>query len=162
MGGHSLLSVKLVAEVRDVLSIELAIRDVFEYPQLSDLAKRIILASAATRPMVKALEREDNQFIPSYAQQRLWFIDQLDGGSIHYNMPSAMRVYGDFKLDIAEEAFKQIIRRHETLRTVFFDSADGPLQLIHKQYVQFLNLYSKYCVCFQHKFVQDLILQKIY
>src|ERR1041385_3837558 len=66
----------------------------------------------------------------SFAQQRLWFIDQLGGGSIQYNMPGAMRLLGHFDPLIAELVLSHIIRRHEPLRTVFVNGPDGPLQLI--------------------------------
>ena len=63
----------------------------------------------AKRPKIVALKRESNKLITSFAQQRLWFIDKMDGGSIHYNMPSAMGLDGDFKVDVAETAFAEII-----------------------------------------------------
>ncbi|MBL4661674.1 MAG: amino acid adenylation domain-containing protein, partial [Alcanivoracaceae bacterium] len=134
LGGHSLLSVKLVAEVRSALSIELAIRDVFEYPQLSALALAIAKSHVSQRLKVTTFERKTKQLITSFAQQRLWFIDQMDGGSAHYNMPSAMRMHGDFNVDIAQAAFTQIIQRHETLRTVFIDGEASPLQIIQQQF----------------------------
>ena len=134
LGGHSLLSIRLLAEVRAKFVCELSVRKVFENPQLRQLAQQIIGSNSSARPIISAIERTDKQFIPSYAQQRLWFIDQMDGGSAHYNMPSALRMHGDFKVKIAQTAFNEVIRRHEPLRTVFIAGNDGPLQIILEQY----------------------------
>ena len=134
LGGHSLLSIRLIAEVRSVFDCELSVRQVFESPQLSQFAQQILASATAARPRITKLQDRGNQFTPSYAQQRLWFIDQMDGGSVHYNMPSAMHMHGDFKVDVAQAAFTQIIGRHESLRTVFADGSKGPLQVIHKEF----------------------------
>ncbi len=130
LGGHSLLSVRLLSEIRNTFDCELSIKAVFETPHLSDLANQIELSEATQRPKITKITRDTNKLVPSYAQQRLWFIDQMEGGSAHYNMPSAMRVKGDFNIKIAQKSFQQIIDRHETLRTVFIDGEDGPLQVI--------------------------------
>lgn len=66
----------------------------------------------------------------SFAQQRLWFLDQLNPGSAAYNMPTALRIKGDLDLDVLERSLKEVIRRHEILRTTF-DQQDGlPVQII--------------------------------
>ncbi|NQZ10285.1 MAG: amino acid adenylation domain-containing protein, partial [Algicola sp.] len=139
-GGHSLLSVRLVGEVRALLGIELAIRAVFEHPVLSDLAELIEEKveqkteqniGKETRPQVVAIKRDAPSFAPSFAQDRLWFIDQMDGTSVQYNMPSAMRFKGVFDQVIVEQAFTRIIERHEPLRTVFANGVGGVRQLIH-------------------------------
>ncbi|NQZ11662.1 MAG: amino acid adenylation domain-containing protein, partial [Algicola sp.] len=131
-GGHSLLTVRLVGEVRAQLQVELAIRDVFATPQLSQLAQLIDKSSAATRSAVVAIKRQSNQLPSSFAQQRLWFIDQMDGGSSQYNMPSALCFEGLFDEKVVEQAFTRIIERHEPLRTVFVNSEDGVQQLIRE------------------------------
>ena len=134
LGGHSLLSVRLLGEVRTTFGCELSVREVFEIPQLSAFAQKITDSHTSIRPQVTVSERHSHQLVTSYAQQRLWFIDKMDGGSAHYNMPFAMQLHGDFKVDAAQMAFSQIIARHESLRTVFVDSKNGPLQLIRKQF----------------------------
>ena len=134
LGGHSLLSIKLLAEIRSKFACELSIRDIFATPQLSLLAQNVQSTEAIIRPKVTKHEKIGDQLIPSFAQQRLWFIDQMDGGSAHYNMPSAMRLHGDFKVDVAQAAFAQIIDRHQILRTVFKDTKNGPVQIINKQF----------------------------
>ncbi|NQZ13118.1 MAG: amino acid adenylation domain-containing protein, partial [Algicola sp.] len=80
-GGHSLLSVRLVGEVRSQFTVELSIRDIFESPKLSQLATRIEQSDGQfNRPELIAIERTSAQLPASFAQQRLWFIDQMDGG----------------------------------------------------------------------------------
>ncbi|MCJ8274476.1 MAG: condensation domain-containing protein, partial [Psychrosphaera sp.] len=140
-GGHSLLSVSLVGEVRSEFAIELLIRDIFDAPQLSQLAGVINNKldqddSQFTRPQLRAIERISNLLPASFAQQRLWFIDQMDGGSSHYNMPGALRFKGDLDATAIELAFTRIIERHEPLRTVFVNGDDGVQQHI-KQQVEF-------------------------
>ncbi len=78
--------------------------------------------------------RETNELPTSFAQQGLWFIDQLDGGSPQYNMLSGFRVRGRFDEDIAERVLHRIIERHEPLRTVFRDGPEGPLQFIRENF----------------------------
>ncbi len=130
LGGHSLLTMRLLSQIRNTFHGELSIRQIFEEPNLQQMAQNIQTSMTNIRPAIELYERKNNQALSSYAQQRLWFIDQMEGGSSHYNMPSAMRIYGDFKADVAEKAFAEIINRHETLRTVFINSEDIPLQLI--------------------------------
>lgn len=78
--------------------------------------------------------RESNEVELSFAQQRLWLIDQLQEGSAEYNMPVALSVSGTFKLDIAEAAVRQIIERHEPLRTTFAIKDDRTVQVIHSSF----------------------------
>ncbi|MCJ8267986.1 MAG: amino acid adenylation domain-containing protein, partial [Psychrosphaera sp.] len=133
-GGHSLLSVRLVGEVRSQFTVELSIRDIFESPQLSALATRIEQADGQfNRPDLIAIERTSDRLPASFAQQRLWFIDQMDGGSSQYNMPGALRFNGSLDEAIVEQAFARIIMRHEPLRTVFTNSENGVLQCIRER-----------------------------
>ncbi|MCJ8273066.1 MAG: condensation domain-containing protein, partial [Psychrosphaera sp.] len=84
------------------------------------------------RSPVICVKRDSNTLPASFAQQRLWFIDQMDGSSEQYNMFGALRFTGDFVEDIAEQAFARIVERHEPLRTVFIDSSNGVQQLIRE------------------------------
>jgi amino acid adenylation domain-containing protein len=90
--------------------------------------------STLGRPRIVAQVRESNELPASFAQQRLWFIDQLSGGSPHYNMPAGLRIQGRFNEEIAERALRHIIERHEPLRTVFRNGAETPLQHIREQF----------------------------
>ncbi|NRN71453.1 Non-ribosomal peptide synthetase, partial [Kibdelosporangium sp. 4NS15] len=124
LGGHSLLATRLILWIRKALGAELAIRSVFDHPTPERLAG--VLAGADNRPALPALTPvERPERLPlSYAQQRLWFLHRLEGGSATYNVPLVMRLTG--KLDVAalQAALNDLLARHEALRTVF-PATDG-------------------------------------
>ncbi|MEB3214888.1 MAG: condensation domain-containing protein [Nostocales cyanobacterium 94392] len=77
----------------------------------------------------------NNQYFPlSSAQERLWFLNQLEGESATYNMPCAIRITGNLNINTLEKAFSEIIRRHEILRTNFRFIDDKPVQIIHSEF----------------------------
>ena len=130
LGGHSLLSVRLITQVRASFGVELRIRDVFESPVLSAMAIAVEQCGRAGMPAVRAVARTSNRMPPSFAQERLWFIDQMGGDSVQYNMSGALRIRGTFDEDLAERALRRIVERHEVLRTVFVSDDQGPAQQI--------------------------------
>ncbi|NQZ12642.1 MAG: AMP-binding protein, partial [Algicola sp.] len=130
IGGNSLLCVTLAAEVREHLKVALSIRDIFNTPVLSQLATVIDSRERVERVDVTAVKRP-NKLPASFAQQRLWLIDQMSQGSSHYNMPQAIEVKGPFDVAKAERAFAQLIERHEPLRTVFVADGEQCLQVIN-------------------------------
>ena len=135
LGGHSLLTVRLVAEIRSQLKQELAIREIFESPDIRSLSAIVDTGSnGRLRMAVTAMARSGNKLAPSFAQQRLWFIDQLQGGSAEYNMPMALRTEGDFDVSAAEQAIRTIIQRHEPLRTILVEDDEGPSQIIRTKF----------------------------
>ncbi|WP_255208205.1 non-ribosomal peptide synthase/polyketide synthase [Myxococcus sp. AM009] len=131
LGGHSLLATQVVARLRAAFDVELSLRTFFEAPTVAALAER--LASATSGPRLPPLTRagRDGQVPLSFAQQRLWFLDQLKPGDESYNMPSALRLSGALDVEALRRAVNALVERHEALRTTF-QSVDGePRQVIH-------------------------------
>ena len=119
LGGHSLLAIRVLAAIHKELDIEIGIDSIFSYPLLGDFAAFLdTQRKGASLPPITKQARENH--IPlSFSQERLWFIDQLEG-STHYHMPSVLRLEGDLNPAVLQEAFAEIINRHEVLRTVYY------------------------------------------
>ncbi|WP_343745933.1 non-ribosomal peptide synthase/polyketide synthase [Chitinophaga sp.] len=123
LGGHSLLAIRLISAIRKQLQLEVTIGDVFDHPTIGGLATLLeSRKGAAQAPDLLRKERPAN--IPlSFSQERLWFIDQAEG-SLHYHLPTVLRLKGRLDTDALARAAQAIINRHEVLRTVI-TSGDG-------------------------------------
>jgi amino acid adenylation domain-containing protein/non-ribosomal peptide synthase protein (TIGR01720 family) len=120
LGGHSLLAMRVVSSVRKELNIELNIRELFTYPVISGLGA--YLDKQYKGSLLPAITVEDrSEYIPlSFSQERLWFIDQLEG-SVLYHLPSVFRLKGQLDIERLERTLLMIINRHEVLRTVVLE-----------------------------------------
>ena len=134
LGGHSLLAIRLAAEVRENLKVEISIRDIFDNPCLLDLAALIASLSQqqSALPTI-AVAKPADRYALSYGQQLIWFIDLMERGSKHYNMPAVMHVDGNFRIDIAQQSFQEIVNRHSILRSVYIMRGEQVYQEIKAQ-----------------------------
>ncbi|MFI1993773.1 non-ribosomal peptide synthase/polyketide synthase [Actinoplanes sp. NPDC020271] len=128
LGGHSLTANRLVARIRVLFGVEVTVRQLFETPTAAGIATR--LDGAATgRPAVRPRPRPDRLPL-SAAQRRLWFLHQMEGPSPAYNIAAALRLHGELDVAALRQAVTDLVERHETLRTVLADDADGPYQIL--------------------------------
>ncbi|MDF7662501.1 amino acid adenylation domain-containing protein [Erwiniaceae bacterium L1_54_6] len=132
LGGHSLLAMRVVTSIRKNLDRQLTLRDLFDNPTVRQLAQRL-----------EALPRDDNAFVPalrgkdrqaplplSFAQERLWFLDQLGIGGISYNIPWVLQLDGCVDTRALERAIGEVLNRHDSLRTRFNDRNGKAEQII--------------------------------
>ncbi|HVR07369.1 MAG TPA: amino acid adenylation domain-containing protein [Thermoanaerobaculia bacterium] len=139
LGGHSLRATQVVSRVRRALGMELPLRELFAAPTVAALASRLegLRAGAGA---AAADPQEDAPLVPqarpphpplSFAQQRLWFIDQLEPGNAAYNIPVPLRLEGTLAVAALARALAEIVRRHEVLRTTFEVWDETPWQRVH-------------------------------
>jgi amino acid adenylation domain-containing protein len=132
LGGHSLLATQVISRVREACAVDLPLRRLFEAPTLEELARAVEAArdSGAEAP-APILPADRAAGLPlSFAQERLWFLDRLQGGGSVYNVPLVMRLQGRLDAEGLAAALREVVRRHETLRTVFPERDGEPAQEI--------------------------------
>ena len=133
LGGHSLLATQLLSRLREAFRIELPMRAIFEHPTVAGLAREIEQTTrrgGIAPPLVRIDRIDREKDLPlSFAQQRLWFLDQLEGGPL-YNVPVALRMSGELSIAVLAQVFGEVERRHEVLRTVFRGDGGQARQVI--------------------------------
>ncbi|MFD4443299.1 non-ribosomal peptide synthase/polyketide synthase, partial [Nocardia sp. NPDC058519] len=129
VGGNSLLAMRLVARANAALGSALDVRDVFDAPTVAGLAERAGTGLEQLPPLTVVEPRPDR--IPlSLAQTRLWLLNRIDPESAVYTLPIALRLTGDLDTAALWAALADVLDRHESLRTVFPEDADGPTQVV--------------------------------
>ncbi|MFA1545317.1 amino acid adenylation domain-containing protein, partial [Actinomadura chokoriensis] len=131
LGGDSLVAMRVATRIRRVLGVELPVRALFEAPTIAGLAARAadLDGAASGRPPLEPRERP-GVVPPSYAQQRLWFLNRFEGPSATYNMPVALRIRGPLDAAALRSAVGDLVERHETLRTILPDAGGVPRRLV--------------------------------
>ncbi|WP_152446904.1 non-ribosomal peptide synthetase, partial [Janthinobacterium sp. HH01] len=133
VGGHSLLATRVISKVHSVFGVEMPLRAMFNHPTVADMAKWIdeaLLAGAApAAPAIAPADRSASLPL-SFAQQRLWFLDQYQPGSAFYNVPVLVRLTGELNLAALQQTMDRIVARHESLRTAFAQEDGQPVQRI--------------------------------
>ncbi len=135
LGGHSILATQLISRVREVFQVEVPLRALFERPTVEGLAKvveqeRDAGRQSAAPPILPA--GRDMELPLSFAQQRLWFIHQLEPESAAYNTSRVMRLRGALDISVLRQSLQEIARRHEVLRTRFVSRDGRPVQVIEE------------------------------
>ncbi|NER04942.1 MAG: hypothetical protein F6K17_21235 [Okeania sp. SIO3C4] len=132
LGGDSIGATQLISRVRDTFQIELSLHRLFESPTVAEFGELIL---GATRQQLAAIQTvsRDEELPLSFAEQRLWFLDQLQEGSVVYNEQEGLRLSGSLSVEALEKAVQEIVRRHESLRTNYQAIAGSPVRVIHPE-----------------------------
>jgi amino acid adenylation domain-containing protein/non-ribosomal peptide synthase protein (TIGR01720 family) len=128
LGGHSLLATRVISQIRQVFGSELPLRQIFETPTIAELAENLSAATIAPAP-IRPAPRPDALPL-SFAQQRQWFLHQLEPDSPLYTIPAAVKIAGTLNAQAFQQSLNAILQRHETLRTAFLTQDGQPIQQI--------------------------------
>ncbi len=133
IGGHSLLATQIASRLREHFKAPVAVRSVFESPSIAELAKRMDTARREEQgiipPPITTVARNGNLPL-SFAQERLWVLDQIEPNNPLYNIPRTLRLRGPLRVDALQRAINEIVRRHESQRTTFAVRDGNPVQVI--------------------------------
>jgi amino acid adenylation domain-containing protein len=131
VGGHSLLATQVISRIRQRLGAELPLRSLFESPTIAGLAARIESLKAGSAETTQIVRVPRDQPLPlSFAQERLWFLDQFEPLDSLYNITFAYRLRGELRISVLENSLSELVRRHEALRTGFTTLNGLPIQVI--------------------------------
>jgi arthrofactin-type cyclic lipopeptide synthetase C len=129
LGGHSLLAMRMVSQVRAQLGLELALGELFANPELAAVARALEQAQADSLPPILATTGEQKRPL-SFAQQRLWFLAQIEGVGSAYNIPLGLGLRGPLHVTALIQALERIVERHQVLRSRFVQIDDEPQVLM--------------------------------
>nr|WP_254696332.1 non-ribosomal peptide synthetase [Lysobacter enzymogenes] len=130
LGGHSLLAARVIARLRRELKVEVNIAELFAFPVFEDFARAVAQAIDSELPPIVPVKRDGAPMPLSFAQQRLWFLAQMEGVAETYHVPAVLRLRGELDRAALRRALDRIVDRHETLRTRFVLVDGEPMQRI--------------------------------
>ncbi|WP_339239210.1 plipastatin non-ribosomal peptide synthetase PpsC [Bacillus sp. PS217] len=132
-GGHSLKATALVSRIAKEFDVQVPLKDVFAHPTVEGLAAVIREGTDSPYEAIKPSEKQETYPVSS-AQKRIYVLQQLEDGGTGYNMPAVLELEGKLNPERMDRAFKELIKRHESLRTAFEQDAGGdPVQRIHDE-----------------------------
>ncbi len=140
LGGHSLLATQVISRVRQQLAVELPLRSLFEASDLAAFAQAVSEGQQSAAPAFTRVSREQ-PLVLSYAQQRQWFLWQLQPANSAYHIPAALRLHGELDLHALQAAFDALVARHESLRTRFAEAGESVVQIVHAPTAQPLTVH---------------------
>ncbi len=133
LGGHSLKATVLISRIQRELDVNVPLKNIFEMPTIRELAQYI--KDAVEEQYVPVYLVEEREYYDlSYAQQRLWVICQFENESTAYNMPEAFLLSGRLNIESLEQALQNLVKRHESVRTVFIRVEGKPKQKIFHEF----------------------------
>ncbi|MFY0632131.1 MAG: hypothetical protein JXR05_17355, partial [Flavobacteriaceae bacterium] len=119
LGGHSLLAIRLTSSIRSAFGVEFPIKMIFTHPTISLMSQEFSNLERTSIPLLTVQSRPER--IPlSFAQERLWFLDRLDGSS-NYHIPIVLKLKGVVDIDSLESSLRNVLISHEVLRTVILE-----------------------------------------
>ena len=130
LGGHSLTATRVVSRVRHTCGQEVPLRAVFEHPTLAGFAAFVAASTTATAATTIRPRSHGGPCPLSFAQERLWFLDQFAPGSALYNLPCSLHIDGELDVPAMEWGINEVVRRHDSLRTTFAVVDGGPVQVV--------------------------------
>ncbi|NJJ57029.1 non-ribosomal peptide synthase/polyketide synthase [Pseudomonas grimontii] len=132
LGGHSLLAMQVASRLRQALALEVPLKVLFEQPRLQGFVAALLALEASEGVKAPALVpvARDRGLPLSYAQERQWFLWQLDPGSAAYHVPSALRLKGRLDQAALQQSFDRLVARHESLRTLLRQENHGAVQIV--------------------------------
>ncbi|WP_228455602.1 condensation domain-containing protein, partial [Chryseobacterium potabilaquae] len=158
LGGNSIMAIKLISKIHQGLGLQASVAMVFSYKTIYGLAGVLEGLSIDIVEMICPIAvHSPEQQLLSFAQERLWFIDQYEGGSSAYNIPMVFGLSSQVDLSILAESFKALLSRHDILRTLIVTSSEG----VGYQYVSDQELSIKEAYVESSKQLEDLISQEV-
>jgi amino acid adenylation domain-containing protein len=127
LGGHSIKAMRLISEYHKTFEVKLQLQDIFANTTASSHAGLLAKETAVTYTAIPAAPQLESYPL-SDGQRRLWVISQFDNMSQAYNMPAHIYLDGNYDADLLQEAIRRVVDRHEILRTVFKEDAEGTIK----------------------------------